>query len=71
MRSIRLTNAQKFDLELALATEFERVKALDANAIAYLIYMLEVGKIPKEKILARTCEDDICVNPEHLVLTDA
>jgi hypothetical protein len=71
MRPIHLTDAQKFDLALALATEFERVEILDADAIAYLIYTLEVGKIPKGKILSRTCGDDTCVNPEHLVLTDA
>jgi hypothetical protein len=68
MKVIKLTEAQKLDLELTWATEDP--DGLDADTAAYVSYTLLRGPIPEGKLLARTCKESSCVNPDHLVLVE-
>jgi hypothetical protein len=65
-KPIRLTVAQQLDVDLALATEC--LDGLDPDCAAYLSYQLSNGPIPARKLVARTCDNPACCNPEHLVL---
>ena len=66
MTPIRLTTDQRFELDLAVATQC--VDGLDADTAAYLSYLVYKGEIPEDKLVARTCEQDLCMNPDHLIL---
>jgi hypothetical protein len=69
MNVIRLTDAQRLDIDLAIASE--EFSGLDADAAAYASYMLTKGEIPPDKLVARSCSDPRCVNPAHLFLVAA
>jgi hypothetical protein len=68
MTPIHLTANQEFELRLALASE--NLTALDANTAAHLCWIINFGEIPAGKLLTRICENDKCVNLEHLILID-
>jgi len=36
--------------------------------VSRIVYMIETGIIPKDKIVRHECDDPICVNPEHLLI---
>ena len=31
-----------------------------------LVYLLEVGQLPKGRLVTSTCQDPLCINPAHL-----
>jgi hypothetical protein len=68
MKVIKLSEAQKLDLELAWA--MGNPDGLDANTAAYVSYTLLRGPIQEGKILARICKESSCVNPAHLILVE-
>jgi hypothetical protein len=68
MKVIELNESQKLDLELELATG--DWGGLDADTAAYGTYAMFREPIPKGKLLARTCGNPSCVNPDHLTVVD-
>jgi hypothetical protein len=66
IKPIHLSIAQQLDLELAFATESP--DALDADCAAYISWILTNGPIPQGNLVARTCDNPLCVNPNHLAL---
>jgi hypothetical protein len=66
MSPILLSFEQQLDIQFALDTDEPEV--LDADAAAYYMYFKFGGEIPSGKILARTCDEPQCVNPDHMVV---
>jgi hypothetical protein len=68
LKPIALSFEQQLDIELAI--ELDEYNQLDADEAAYISWFINGGEIPSGKILARTCAESRCVNPDHLIVID-